>query len=72
MANPLQNLDGAGAIADFRFPDVPQLSPLVRTHGLMQGIELFDRQVMEWRNNVERALNERLSNSGTVSTGELG
>lgn len=61
MANPLDKFVSSPASTnDIKLPALPSAKTLVQEKGLMEGLTHFDQQFEEWRQNVERLINERI------------
>lgn len=61
--NPLDQFKSSPVTSgDFKIHPLPNMRKLVQEHGLMEGCQQFDAQMEDWRQQFERALNERLSN----------
>lgn len=64
--NPLDGFVLAGAPNAIRLPAMPMLYPMVQRQGLMVGLQEYDAQMIEWRMNVERTLNDNASKAHTL------
>jgi hypothetical protein len=70
MANPLDAFKSTPATNDVRIPEVPDTRELVKTHGLMAGLQKFSEEFARWRLEFERILNERLSSPATAEVSD--
>lgn len=57
---------------DFRVPQLPLLAYYTDTYGFKRGVVEYDRKMEDWKNQLERAINERLSGKESVSPGNAG
>lgn len=46
---------------DVKIPPLPKLQNIIMDSGFAAGISQFDEQMEEWRQNLERTLNQQLA-----------
>lgn len=70
--NPLDSLVSTPVNpSNFRLPALPKLREIISSKQLLPALAQFDEEMEQWRQDAEKAINEQLQRTPTVSTGQV-
>jgi hypothetical protein len=73
--HPIEDFVSNRGFENFKVPQMPNLSDLVKDNGFGVGTTQFGARLLQWRTDLERAINERLriaSTTDSTTTGAQG